>query len=343
MEQVQKWAIFPFEELVNCKSIRISVYLDEYSNVPACCALEYQILNRIKSGMPYLKELTAYGNHVEDSEILRIFQDSKLEQIYLDNVPNCISKLNDMSDLTSLWIDNIIGLSAIDVVFPRISKLRIDDFGSTRITEAEAKEFFRGLDRMFPNLKEYMGDDIDNIPLIDVLEMIPRSLDTLQFSLFEYYEPFTPCNAFHDTIVFNLVCPYEVEENSTHSIVDYLQRCSNNWILSFGLPTFLIITNIPNIKNIMRYSYALNAGDRHSLDQINPCLFNSKMSKKIQVHASRPLYLNQEDSKDLNILANYGFDVIKYLSTDTNFDLAAWVGGVLDENFDSGTGKLSNL
>ena len=317
---VNKWVYFPYYKLVNCTSISL-----EFLEFPRQENFKYYAivaLRRIKCQMKWLKFIKC--DVVDDACLLYIFQKSRIERLEFREMPNNIYLLNTMHHLNCIYLDTYT-VSKIPFSFPRISKLRTDGIPD----DEDIFEVFCSIGAVFPNLTELniYGD------LPNVLPLIPLSVKTLQINFFSSNISFRPSDCHHfDFLAFSFGlnnCTADSYEKHVSNILTIIERNAKNWLLGFGIPTFLVITNVPEFKDILKYTYALSAVDSSSEDiPINPLNFESRrhFNTQTQVHMSKAMLDVQEDTDGIENLFEYVLGIIRQMGL---LDALEWAAAVM--------------
>ena len=329
LEDVQKWVVFPLVALKRCKEVRI-VLSNDISNVieesratrSVSRAKEprnlfIQLLFKIKVEMPQLIAFEAV--EFDHNLILGLFNNSNIQELYssvgTEGVDETFRLLNTMHKLTFLKIGTTYKLFELGCVFKNIQRfLPYHVNGSFQ----ETLQFFSNLSLCFPNLKETVIFDDVNIPLLDVLKVL--KVNTIELIMIRNQTEWSNCNSSFDSIIMTYV---NVPNNPTFAL-EYLQRCSKNWVFAIGCPTFLIFTNIPKISSLVKYSAALTSNNMSSLISIPivPDDFTTKLFGAMIVHAC-PLMFPQGLDRTLNLqILEHGLKALHFPKTD---EIESWI------------------
>ena len=340
MKDLGKWATFPYSSLINCKYINGFVKVNSaYRTLKNSrmtrqqskeLKLEKQMFIKMKKDMPQLNTFDVYGE-LCDLDVLKIFKDSNLEEIHLREGlnPTKCNIINNMRNLSTLGMTTVDGLVDCGVIFPLITK--INEIQFENLSVPKMLNFFSKLDLIFPELKEFVLDSLfqdDLDPIVEIVNLIPSSVETLQVVLYDNDYNWSRCNSFHDTIVVNYVC----STNQNISVLTYLQQYTNQWVFAVGNPAFLIATNISNWSVIQKHSKALHAGDATTVDLIDPKFFKSQHNKCFHIHISHKQYADQEDDENLDTLTAFGLFAISTLPDGVS--LSSWAMFELDFDTD---------
>ena len=248
MDELVKWADFPYSLLLNCIKIEIGA-LDATGisdNDIIFCLV--RALNNIRKQMPWLRDLRPEG--LKDATcVLEIFKNSYLKRIELGDVCDNFHLLSTMPKLTSLYVTDSRNLPNVKCTLPNITELEIFEYDE--LTLPESCNILNNMMRVFPNLISFITTP-DHQQLIN---SIPTKIKRVELVCYDIKIELPLRSVYFDTLAISIMDPGTNEPTAPPNltILDVLMNHSKTWILAIGLPSFLIITNHKHFQDIVKW------------------------------------------------------------------------------------------